>query len=66
MTNYIEFEEVEVVAVSSKGNAVMLRIDGEDEWIPFSQIEDNGEDFKVGNTFPKIYLTQWICEQKGL
>ena len=40
--------------------AKLFVIDGEEYWIPISQIEDVDEENHL------VYLTQWIAEQKEL
>ena len=45
-------------------NAVLIECDGEEYWIPFSQVEEmtkgaNGRE-------SSITITQWIADQKGL
>ena len=65
MTEYIELNQVEVLAVSDK--AVLVKIEGEDDevWFPFSQVEDNKEGFEKGYEGP-MYVTEWIAEKKGI
>lgn len=62
--NYEGFE-VRVVKVTDR--AVLCEFEDSDEgiWVPFSQIEDNGEDLVEGYE-GEIYITEWIAEQKGL
>lgn len=40
-------------------------LDGQCPWIPYSQIEDNGEALIAGYEGP-IYVTEWLCEKKGI
>jgi hypothetical protein len=54
----VTFAFDKIKKVSSK--AVLLKADGDEHWIPFSQIVD---------LFPKngeAIITKWIAEQKGL
>lgn len=39
--------------------------DDTEEWIPLSQIEDNGEDIEEGFE-GKIYVSNWLLNEKGL
>jgi len=41
-------------------SAVLIRIDEDEFWLPWSQIEDNGE-FKVLNG--ELYARRWICDE---
>lgn len=60
-----EYLEFEAKFIRQTDNAVLLEIDDESYWIPFSQLEDNGEDFRDGWE-GRVYITEWLCEQKGL
>lgn len=60
---YVEVEVYECLRTTDR--AALLMIDDEEHWVPFSQIEDNNEDLRVGYSGP-LYLTEWICEQKGI
>ncbi len=59
----IEIDVDNVVAIGDA--AALLEIDGDEHWIPFSQIEDNGEELVRGYS-GSLFLSQWICEQKGI
>lgn len=63
----MEYEEFEVRCIRTTDAAALLEfIDAEEQlWIPFSQIEDNGEDLVPGYEGP-VYITEWIANQKGL
>jgi len=63
----MDYEELEVEILHVTDSAILCRVDGVDEdvWIPFSQIEDNGEELKKGYVGP-IYATTWVCVKKGL
>lgn len=64
MTEYVELE-VEIVTSTDK--AVLVRTeDGEEKWIPWSQIEDNGEDFKEKGLIVTMYVSEWFCKNEGL
>jgi hypothetical protein len=59
----MQFDEVEVKHVTEK--AMLLKFpDGEEHWIPKSQIEETSVDEK-GDT-GTVVLKKWICEQRGL
>lgn len=60
MSQYVEIE-AEVLRTSDR--AALLEIDGDEHWVPFSQIEDNGEDVAKGFS-GSLYRTRWICDEK--
>lgn len=59
---WVEFEDVEVLRSTDKAGHFL--IDGEEYWIPWSQVDDNSVDGdgEVGT----LIITEWIAEQKGL
>lgn len=60
---WIEIEIDEVIRESDK--AFLLRIDGEEHWIPKSQIQ-SPEDIRIGECEFEIKISEWIADQKGL
>ena len=62
VANTVEFEDVTLEASTDK--AGLFVIDGEDVWIPWSQVQDGSVD-KDGETGTLI-ITEWIAEQKNL
>jgi hypothetical protein len=58
-----EFENV--VAKGETEKAVLCEIDGEDHWIPKSQIDDDSEVYAKGHT-GTLVITRWLAEQKNL
>jgi hypothetical protein len=61
----VAFEDVEALRETDK--ALLCNINGEEHWIPKSQIHDNSEVFDEGeNSRGKLVLTAWIAEVKGL
>lgn len=69
MTRYRDKEEnVEFLDVYCKAEttkACLCVIDGEEHWIPKSQIVEESEVYEEGQE-GVLVLTQWIAEQKGL
>jgi len=57
----IQVEEV----VKETDLAVLLRIDGEDHWIPKSQISPDSE-YVEAECDLEIEVTKWIASEKGL
>jgi hypothetical protein len=47
--------------------ALLCIIEGEEVWIPKSQLDDDSEVFNDGNNAEgKLVITEWIATQKGL
>lgn len=45
--------------------ALCLQVDGEEVWIPLTQIHD-ADSLKAGDEDVTVAVTEWIAEQKGL
>lgn len=58
-----EIEDVSVVKETDL--ALLVKIDDEEHWIPKSQIVDESEIWKMGQT-GKLCITDWFAEQAGL
>ncbi len=58
-----EFTGVTVVRQTAK--ALLVDIDGDEVWIPQSQIDDDSEVYKEG-TSGKLVISQYIAEEKRL
>lgn len=61
----VEFEGAVVVRETGAAILVSGIEDGEDVWIPKSQIHPDSEVWKDGDEGTLI-ITRWIAEQKGL
>lgn len=61
---YVYLENVECLRLTDK--AAQIKYDGETYWIPFSQMEDEGNKLKAGQGGYTLGLTRWICEQKDI
>lgn len=46
--------------LNETANAVLIIVDGNEVWIPKSQIEDADEDYET------IIIPEWLAEDKGL
>lgn len=57
------FFDVTVIAETEK--ALLCDIEGEEIWIPKSQITDNSEVLEKGDK-GMLIITQWIASEKGL
>ena len=63
MPNSVTFSDVTVVRESDA--ALLCNIEGEEIWIPKSQITDDSEVYKA-DTEGDLVITEWLAEQKGL
>lgn len=52
----VAFDKIKTVTAK----AVLLRVDGDDVWIPFSQLVD------VFPSRKEAIVTEWIAKEKGL
>jgi hypothetical protein len=58
--------QIQNVTVSKETEAALLvNIEGEEMWIPKSQIDDDSEVYKK-DTEGTLVITEWIAKQKGL
>jgi hypothetical protein len=62
-SRFVHLDVEEVLRVTDK--ALLLRVDGEDVWIPLSQIDDAGQ-YEQGDHDVTVSVTEWIAKQKGL
>lgn len=60
---YQEIEVDNVVRTTPK--ACLMEIAGEEHWVPFSCIEDNGEEFVEGFK-GNAYIETWFCDKEGI
>jgi hypothetical protein len=63
----MNYEAFEVIVLKTTDNAALMEFVEfeEQEWIPFSKIEDNGEDLDEGFE-GEVYISEWLAKQKGL
>lgn len=59
----VSFENVKVIRKTAA--ALLCRIDGQDHWIPQSQIDDDSEVYDQGHEGTLI-VSEWVATQKGL
>ncbi len=56
-----------VVCKKATEKALLCEIEGEEHWIPVSQIDDDSEVFDDNNNDRgTLVVTEWIAQQKGL
>ena len=63
--SYLEIENAEIHAQTDKAALILFRKEEKAHWVPWSCIEDNGEDFKNGYK-GKIYIAKWYCDSRGI
>lgn len=51
--------------VRATANALLVDIDGDEHWIPQSQIDDDSEVYKAGDE-GELVVSEWIATQKGM
>lgn len=61
--NQEAFEDVECLRQTD--NAILCDIDGEQVWIPLSQVDDDSEVIDEGDC-GRLVVSRWIAEAKGL
>lgn len=54
----------DVVCKHATQKALLVEVDGDEVWVPQSQITDDSEVWKEGDT-GTLVVTEWIAEQKG-
>ena len=63
MANTVQIPDV--VVIKDTGRALLCEIEGEQIWIPQSQIDEDSEVYQEGDE-GTLVITEWIAEQKGL
>lgn len=63
--NKAKFPNSKVLSATDK--ALLIEIDGEEHWIPHSQIDDDSEVYdNKGNAEGTLVISSWIAQQKKL
>lgn len=62
-SNRCEIEDVKGIRETEM--AVLCEIDGEEHWIPKSQIDDDSEVYEE-DTEGTLIVSQWLADQKGI
>jgi Ser-tRNA(Ala) deacylase AlaX len=63
MPEYVTFPTARCVRATSK--AILVDVDGEEVWIPQSQVHDDSEVWRAGDE-GKLVISEWIAKRKGL
>lgn len=61
--NTCQFHDVTCKAAT--GAAILVEIEGEDFWIPITQVHDDSEVYRKG-TEGTLIINDWWAEKKGL
>lgn len=62
-SNWVHVHVDEILRETEK--AILCLIDGEEIWIPLSQLQDP-EEYGRGDKDFTLSITEWIADQKGL
>lgn len=57
--------KLDATALRSTDKALLVEVDGEELWIPHSQIDDDSEVYREGDA-GQLVISEWIAKQKGL
>lgn len=53
------------LAKKETDKALLVEIDGDEHWIPKSQIDDDSEVYQEGDE-GELVVSMWLAEQKGI
>lgn len=66
MTDFAEKVSIDdVFCKKDTGNAILCVIEGDEYWIPHSQIDDDSEVYGEGHR-GELVISEWIAIKKGL
>jgi hypothetical protein len=55
----------DVICKAATGKAILVVIEGEEYWIPQSQVDDDSEVWEKDDE-GTLVISDWIAEQKGI
>jgi hypothetical protein len=55
----------DVICKAETDRAILVEIEGDDFWIPQSQVDDDSEVWRKGDE-GTLVITEWIAKQKGI
>lgn len=61
--NKVRLDDVKCLKATDA--AILVEINGEEHWIPQSQIDDDSEVWKKGDE-GRLVISEWLAEKKGL
>lgn len=59
----VSFEDIKCIRSTDK--AILVEVEGEEVWIPLSQVDDDSEVYEEGDE-GTLVITQWIADKLGL
>lgn len=65
MADYVHINVKRIKKKTDKAFLLLLE-NGEEHWIPFSQIADDADDYNEGDRDCSMSITDWIAQQKGI
>ena len=65
MSQWVTVDFEEIVRETDKALLIRFDSDGEDVWIPLSQMADP-DDYRAGDKDGQISVTEWIAKEKNL
>lgn len=65
MPTFRDKVKFDATALRSTEKALLVQIDGEEHWIPHSQIDDDSEVYKAGDA-GELVISEWIAKEKKL
>lgn len=61
----IQYTKIKVSIKTQTDKAVLIENDGGEWWVPWSCVEDNGENFDDDYEGP-MYVAQWFLDEKEI
>ena len=58
--------EVEVEVIRETDKALLVSVEGEEIWIPISQIDDDSEVYNMETGPGTLIIPMWLALEKGL
>lgn len=65
MAEFHDKVRVEARCIRTTAFAILVEVDGEEVWIPQSQVDDDSEVWQDGDD-GELVVSKWIADQKGL
>ena len=63
-SRYVYLDDCTVKKLTDK--AALVAYEGEELWIPFSQMADSATRLREGDDGVTVGITEWLAEQKGI
>lgn len=65
MMTFLEFDNVKLIRQTDKAGLFEFE-DGEEVWLPWSQIEENADDVSKDGDVGTLSVAEWLANEKGL